>query len=67
MSTTIDGFPIDPANGRPICTPAKPMPKGDTRQWAHEGAAITGGCSEGCCDYFECRDCGARWTVEYDG
>lgn len=25
-----------------------------------------GGCSEGCCDYYECPDCGYRFTVEYD-
>jgi len=26
-----------------------------------------GGCSEGCCDYYRCKICGERITVEYDG
>lgn len=33
----------------------------------HPDAVYAGGCSEGCCDYYRCPDCGKRWKVEYDG
>lgn len=26
----------------------------------------TGGCSEGCCDYYECTVCGEKITIRYD-
>ena len=26
-----------------------------------------GSCSEGCCDYYRCKICGNKETIEYDG
>jgi hypothetical protein len=47
-----------------LCTPENPMPKGDSGYWKHSGAICTGECSEGCCDYFECSNCGHKWKQE---
>lgn len=30
----------------------------------HPNAVDVGTCSEGCCDKYECEDCGTRFTVE---
>jgi len=60
-------WPRDPANGRLLCTPQRPMPKGAAGLWSHTSVVLDGGCDEGCCDDFKCTDCGARWRVEYDG
>ncbi len=57
-------WPRDPANGRYLCAPAHPMPKGAQGQWAHTSTYDRGECSEGCCDYRGCRDCGHTWKEE---
>jgi hypothetical protein len=56
--------PTDPANGRPLCTPEKPMPKGAPGQWAHEDVECVGSCRDGCCDDYRCKSCGTTWRVE---
>lgn len=66
--TTDDGFPIDPANGRPLCTASKPMPKDDRRRWAHEDVGEVGqqqpGWPGGDIVTYRCRACGHEWTAE---
>jgi hypothetical protein len=57
-------WPRDPANGRLLCSPARPMPHGAKGSWAHTNVVGDGGCSEGCCDDYKCTDCGATWRVE---
>lgn len=57
-------WPRDPANGRLLCAPAHPMPKKALGQWAHTNVEPNGECSDGCCDYYVCRDCGLRYCVE---
>lgn len=58
-------WPIDPASGRYLCAPAHPMPGGPIQgTWAHTTVVSDGECSEGCCDYFKCKDCGHSWRVE---
>lgn len=32
-----------------------------------EPMTYTGSCSEGCCDYYRCKICGNKETIEYDG
>lgn len=59
-------WPRDPANGRLLCAPQRPMPKGASGQWSHTSLVLDGSCDEGCCDDFKCNDCGATWRVEYD-
>ncbi len=49
---------------RQTCTPENPMPKGDPGRWQHTGAHEVGECMDGCCVYYECRDCGHRWGEE---
>jgi hypothetical protein len=37
----------------------------DTNECTHRNAEPTGQtCSEGCCDYYLCKDCGKRFIVE---
>jgi hypothetical protein len=55
-------WPRDPANGRWLCTPERPMPQGAAGQWAHTGTHCT--YSGDYHDSYECRDCGARWSQE---
>lgn len=68
MSETTDGFPIDPANGSPMCTMAKPMPKGDKRRWAHEPVDEVGdqetGWPGGDIVTYRCKACGTSWKAE---
>jgi hypothetical protein len=61
---TLDEWPRDPANGRYLCAPAHPMPKGAPGHWSHTNPVDDGGCSEGCCDDYKCKDCGHAWRVE---
>jgi len=43
-------------------TADKPLAK---NQWYfHPNANLVGGCYEGCCDDYECPDCGAQFRVE---
>jgi hypothetical protein len=37
---------------------------GNGGKW-HPNAISTGGCGEGCCDDFECPDCGMNFRVEW--
>lgn len=53
-----------PSRERQTCTKENPMPKDAPGMWQHAGAYETGGCSQGCCAYYECRDCGHRWKAE---
>lgn len=62
--TDLTPWPKDPANGRLLCSPEHPMPKNAPGHWAHTNIRSTGECSEGCCDYYECKDCGHKWKVE---
>ena len=60
--------PIDPANGRPLCSPEHPMPKDATGRWSHtsveqvgHGEDYGGGCYV---VTYRCRDCGKTWEQE---
>ena len=55
---------IETTTGRQICSPEHPMPKGDPGRWAHTNVEDAGECSDGCCDYFRCKDCGHHWKEE---
>jgi hypothetical protein len=55
---------LNPLNGRWICTPESPMPVGADGLWEHENTVDDGECSDGCCDYRKCLDCGKRFRVE---
>lgn len=61
-----DAWPRDPASGRFLCAPAHPMPDLGYmgRLWAHTNVSSDGECSDGCCDFYKCKDCGHRWRVE---
>lgn len=65
---TIDGFPIDPANGRPLCTVAKPRPQDDARKrWAHEDVeelSQEDGYPGGDIVTYRCKGCGITWKEE---
>lgn len=56
----------DPENGRWLCTPEKPMPKGAKGLWSHTGITCIGSNYEGNIDYYVCVDCDAQWKVNYD-
>lgn len=58
----LHNWPKDPANGRPLCSPARPMPKGAVGQWAHTGARMVS--AGDYADDYKCDDCGTRWTEE---
>lgn len=63
--TVADNWPRDPANGRFLCTPIQPMPEGPIQGlWSHTSVVSDGECSEGCCDYYKCKDCGHSWRSE---
>lgn len=48
-----------------VCSPENPMPKERVNeQWMHRGASEYDSCSEGCCAYMKCKDCGHTWTQE---
>ncbi len=49
------------SDDRKVCTPENPMPKDAPGRWAHTNAVDNGECSQGCCDYYRCTDCGATW------
>lgn len=34
------------------------------KRYVHPNAVDVGSCSEGCCDIYECPDCGTRFVVE---
>lgn len=61
-----EDYPIDPANGRWLCTPEKPAPYNAQGQWAHTGATCTGENYEGDVDYYKCADCHVTWRVYYE-
>ncbi len=56
-------WPRDPANGRLLCAPAHPMPKGAPGQWSHTNVKGDDGGSD-YVDYKKCVDCGHRWGEE---
>lgn len=62
MNADISEWPKDPANGRLLCSTEHPMPKGAPGNWAHTNVTCT--YSGDYYDRYECRDCGARWSVE---
>lgn len=57
-------WPRDPANGRLLCSPTHPMPKGAAGLWSHTSVVSDGTCSDGCCDDYKCNDCGHEWRSE---
>ena len=47
-----------------VCTKESPWsPEKDT-PCQHPDAVDDGECSEGCCDYYKCPNCGLRFRVE---
>jgi hypothetical protein len=61
----LTNWPIDPANGRYLCSPEHKMPAHAHGLWAHSNTECTGECHEGCCSDYQCKDCGATWRVQY--
>lgn len=59
-----EDWPRDPANGRLLCSPERQKPENAAGLWAHTNVRVVGGCSDGCCDDFQCRDCGEKWRSE---
>ncbi len=61
-------WPREPANGRLLCAPDRPMPKGAPGSWAHTGTetvASEGDFSTGQeYDKCRCKDCGHEWWHE---
>ncbi len=61
-------WPRDPANGRLLCAPQHPMPKGVGGRWSHTSVEHTGDSSDFHLgqefDDYRCRDCGTSWTEE---
>lgn len=50
-----------------ICTKETPWhqcPEHDSRRVQHPDAASDGECSESCCDYWKCPNCGHRFKTE---
>lgn len=41
----------------------RPLPKGPL--YEHPNAERVGDCGEGCCDDWECPDCGTSWRFEW--
>lgn len=54
-------WPRDPANGRYLCSPEKPMPKDAPGQWAHTGTTWVKESYDCCSDKYRCTDCGEEW------
>lgn len=53
-----------------ICSAAKPRPDieyANNFTWVHQDGAQVGGCQEGCCADFECKACGAKYSVGEHG
>lgn len=67
-SNLVADWPRDPANGRLLCAPGRPMPKGAAGRWAHtnvETVSSTGDFSTGQeWDRCRCKDCGEEWEHE---
>lgn len=61
-------WPRDPANGRLLCAPGKPMPKGAPGQWAHTRVETVGTESDFQYgteyDRCRCKDCETEWEHE---
>lgn len=49
---------------RKICTKEAPYKKDGDWHWQHPDAKSVGECLDGCCDYYECPNCGLHFTVE---
>lgn len=58
----------NPANGRWICTPELPMPKGAEGRWEHEVVEEIGDSEDGWpggdIQRFRCKNCGHEWEEE---
>lgn len=57
-------WPRDPANGRYLCAPGRPMPKNAPGQWSHTGAKWLRDNFDSTVDYYRCTDCGCQWESE---
>lgn len=64
MTDPIDLTDWPRRDGRLLCTPERPMPKGADGAWLHPWATIVGDCFEGCCDDYRCFACGHEWRQE---
>ena len=70
MTSDLDltNWPRDPANGRLLCSPDKPMPGGARGQWAHTRVKLTGSSDDFQLgqefDDYRCEDCGTSWSEE---
>lgn len=47
-----------------MCTPEAPWDKSKGTPVEHVGAKNVGECSESCCDYWECPNCGTHFKTE---
>ena len=55
-------WPLDPVNGRLLCTPERPMPNNAAGRWSHSDARVVR--SGDYSDSYRCASCGATWTAE---
>ncbi len=49
------------AEGRTVCTPEEPR----TVAYAHQNDVLVGDCGQGCCDDWQCTDCGRKYRFEW--
>lgn len=58
----------NPNNGRLVCSPEHPMPKGATGRWEHTNVIEIGeqepGSPSGDIQKYRCTDCGHEWREE---
>ena len=55
--------PVNPDNGRFICSPENPMPEGAKGRWEHDGEEYDS-CMDGCCALMKCKNCNLKWREE---
>lgn len=64
----LTNWPRDKANGRLLCTPEQPRPKGAPGAWSHTSVESIGDESDFSTgteyDHYRCRDCGTTWVQE---
>jgi len=63
-SDAFSDWPRDPANGRFLCAPEKPMPRNAPGQWAHTNPKWLRDNYDSTVDYYRCQDCGHEWGSE---
>lgn len=50
-------------DGRIDCRTVEKVESGTGKRYLHPNAKVVGDCYEGCCDDYECPDCGTTWRL----